>query len=86
MTTRIEEFCDRNKINRFENDKGVQNLCKIAREIGYRDPYHMGQFAHDGAYGDLVEFLRDNPGAQEALYEFMCDNLDEELEEEPEGE
>ena len=67
----IDDFTEQNQINRFEGEKGTQNLCRVVRAIGYKDSMHYGQFASDGAYGDLFEFFNDNPGAIEAVAQWI---------------
>lgn len=59
---------------RIEGESGVRNFCRFIREsLGYHDPQNFGQF--DGAcYGDLITFLEDNPGAVQAVVEWIDDN------------
>jgi hypothetical protein len=62
----IEEYKAVNHLYRFEGDTGVANLNKICKAIGYK--------GHQFKYGSPVEsFLSDNPGAIEAILEWMCD-------------
>jgi hypothetical protein len=58
----MEEFCEKERIHRFEGDAGVRNLETIVNTLGYKE--FMGQ-------SELITFLSDNPGAQEALYEWI---------------
>lgn len=65
---------------RTEGSSGIRNLGRICRLLGYKDFQNFGYF--DGAsYGDLINFLEDNPGAVEAIYEWMLENYTEELDE-----
>ncbi len=90
----IDEFSVQEKLGRSEGSNGVKKLCRIANAIGYQDRQHFGQFHHNGSYGDLVEFLGDNPGAIEALFEWIADqdaeewkeNIESRLNEKEEGE
>lgn len=60
----IEKFCDDNKMYQFEGERGIKNLNKILAHIDYK--------GHGFAYGSPVEvFLADNPGAIEAIIEFI---------------
>jgi hypothetical protein len=69
----IDEFSDQEDLYRTENREGVENLCRIVRAIGYKDPQHMGQFHYNGAIGDLITFLEDNPGAIIALRDWIAE-------------
>ncbi len=86
----ISKVCEEKDLGRNEGRRGVENLCKLVRILGYKDSMHFGQFAHDGAIGDLVEFLEDNSGCVEAIKEWIAEqnvsewkeNLQSELPEE----
>ena len=69
----VEEYIEQEKMNRFEGRTGVENLCRLVHAMGYKDAFHFGQFAHDGAIGDLIDFLEDNPGCQEAILDWIKD-------------
>lgn len=85
---------------RNEGSKGFSNLCKIARALGYRDPLFQGSLSQGGYSGDLMIFLEDNPGAIEAIMNWIVEQgeyasewkeeleseLDEDEEEDEEGE
>lgn len=84
-----EEWTNQKKIYRWEGETGVENFEKLVAAIGYSG----NQFK----YGSPIEsFLCDNPGAIEALIEWITDhgerspewrsNLESELEEESEEE
>jgi len=60
----VDTFLDKNQLYHFEGDRGVGNLEKLLKEIGYK--------GHSFKYGTPVEaFLSDNPGAIEALIEWI---------------
>ena len=67
----LDEFRSEKKCHRLEGSTGVKNLCRIVNAMGYEDPQNFGQFAVNGSYGDLINFLEDNPGACEALVEWI---------------
>jgi len=89
----IERFMNHKKFDRMEGSEGVRNFCRLVNAMGYRDYQHFGQF-EDACYGDLIEFLEDNPGAIEALLTWIgeCNiqdwkvALESDLPEEPEEE
>jgi hypothetical protein len=60
-------------IHHFEGTTGVKNLAKVARLLGYIDTQRFGYF-DGGCYGDLINFLEDNPGACEAIIDWIRDN------------
>ncbi len=73
----LEEWEDKKKTYSIEGSRGVENLCKLVRGIGYRDSMNRMQFA-GGCLGDLLEFFEDNPGAIEAVKTWISDqNIDE---------
>lgn len=89
----LEVYMDQEKFNRLEGRAGVENLCKIARVLGYKDTQYFGQFL-GGCIGDLIEFLEDNPGALQAIATWIEEQdlpewkeaVESELEEESEEE
>lgn len=85
-TSKLQKFMDEKKIFHLEGSSGTKNLCRIAREIQGEPIVQFGQFDRDGSYGDLIDFLDDNPGAQEAILEFMFEFHDCEIEENEEEE
>lgn len=61
------DLLDNNKIGRFEGEKGVENLNKVAKLLGYDESNFK--------YGSALEtFLADNPGAMEAILEWIDNN------------
>ena len=59
----------------IEGTRGVENLSKLVRELGYRDPFSQLSFS-GGCFGDLLCFLEDNPGAIEKIIMWIGDNYD----------
>jgi hypothetical protein len=59
--TKFQRYLDDNKLWHFEGEQGVRRLERIAREVG--------------GYGDLREFLTDNPGACESLVDFVREHV-----------
>ena len=94
MEQLIEKWRERNKAFSTEGRKGVVNLCRLVNVLGYNDPLYFGQMAPDASIGDLICFLEDNPGAIEAIINFIGDSgtawckesLQGELEDEEENE
>jgi len=68
----LEKLTGQEGWERLEGTSGVHNLCRIVNALGYQDEQHFGQF-HKGCYGDLIHFLEDNPGAIEAVYNWICE-------------
>lgn len=59
----LQDFISDERLH-FEGDSGLKSLNKVAEAIGYN--------GHSYAFGSpLEEFLSDNPGAQEALIEWI---------------
>lgn len=81
----LEKYMDENNLYRVEGRAGVTNLCQVARAIGYKDPVYFGQLTSKAAIGDLICFLEDNPGAIEAIYDWIRDNNSPEIRENLEG-
>lgn len=71
MQRHIEAYMDQEKMYRTEGRKGVENLCKLVSAIGYKDPQYYGQLSNGASLGDLVNFLEDNPGAIEAIINWI---------------
>ncbi len=70
---------------RIEGSRGFENLCRLARAIGYRDPMYQLQF-RDGCVGDLMVFFEDNPGAIEAVINWIAEQDSDEWKEAIESE
>lgn len=68
-----------------EGSTAVNDLCKLAELMGYRD---TGRFAinqlqcNNGAFvSSLLRFFEDNSGAVEAVHEWVRENYEQEMEE-----
>lgn len=60
----------------------IQGLCKMSRDLGYKDPCSQ-LINNDGSVvGDFLYFLEDNPGAIEAVMEWAADHYEQEEDEE----
>lgn len=61
---------------RSEGERGLEDLCMLARKLGYRgvgDQLALG----NGAYvSDLLQMLEDNPAMIEAIYEHVLTEED----------
>ena len=66
----LDEYQDQEKMYNYEGRRGVENLVKIVRAIGYEDSMHFGQLKN-GSIGDLIEFFEDNSGAIEAVISWI---------------
>ena len=61
----IEQYCEENKIHRFEGTTGVNNLQKILGVLGYKEGNYFGY------NNEIINFLSDNPGAIEAILNWI---------------
>lgn len=68
----LQRYMDQEDMHRLEGRKGLENLCKLARALGYKDPQYFGTLTSDAAVGDLINFLEDNSGAIEAIIEWIA--------------
>lgn len=60
----LEEYQDQNLMHSFEGDSGMAKLNNFCHDIGY--------VGHQFKYGSPLEhFLSDNPGACEAMMEWV---------------
>lgn len=66
----ISRFINTKKLHSNEGVKGIENLNKIAKAIGY----HENGFLYGSS---LEQFLIDNPGAIETLREWILENFNE---------
>ena len=55
----LERYIDDNRMHSFEGDSGVRKFEKLIRDVG--------------GYHSLHEFLADNPGAINAMVEFVAE-------------
>jgi hypothetical protein len=61
IDTQLDKFIDQNRMYHWEGSTGVRNLEHLVKAIGYNDNY-----------GDAIRnFLCDNPGAIEAMVEWI---------------
>jgi len=66
----LNEFIDQEGLYHTEGRRGIENLARIVNTLGYQDPQRYGQF-RGASLGDIFTFLEDNPGAIEALVEWI---------------
>lgn len=71
MSEKLQQFIDQESLYHTEGRRGLEDLCTIVAAIGYKDPQHLGAISRRAIAGDLLVFLEDNPGAIEALYEWI---------------
>lgn len=65
----LEEYTSQEKCYRLEGSTGVRNLEKIVEALGYDSRF---------AGSAIINFLEDNPGAQQAIYDWIAEqNLPE---------
>lgn len=68
----IEEYLDvEGGMNQYEGSTGVASLCKLVKVMGYTNYQQYGNIGRGANVSDLAEFLSDNPGAIEALMEWI---------------
>jgi len=60
----------------------VKGLCKLARQLGYKDPCFQLMNDDGTVVGDMLYFFEDNPGAIEAVVNWVLEHYDLEEEEE----
>jgi hypothetical protein len=65
----LQAYIEQERMFHFEGDKGVERLETIVGVLGYTS--FMGQ-------SELLSFLSDNPGAQEALVTWIGKQCSEE--------
>jgi hypothetical protein len=53
----------------LDTKQTLNGLCKLARELGYKDPCFQLQNSDGSVVGDFLYFLEDNPGVMEAIIE-----------------
>jgi len=64
MTTKIE-------IQRTK--QSAQGIAKLARDLGYVEQWEQLQFPNGASATNLIEFLDDNPGACEAIVQWVLE-------------
>lgn len=66
MTTRKE-------IESIRPESGAEGLALMARKLGYESRFGQLMFNNGATASDLFEFLDDNPGAVEAVLQWVLD-------------
>lgn len=70
----LEKYMELYEMYFFEGDPGLSNLNRLANDLGYA--------GHQFKYGSPLEhFLSDNPGAQQAIVEWLSGRNDLEFRE-----
>ena len=69
----IEAYQKQERIHSHEGRRGVINLAKCVRAMGYRDMQNFGALGQGACVGDLIEFLEDNSGVIEAIFFWICE-------------
>jgi len=67
----VDSYMNQENMHVMEGHRGVTNLCKLVRAIGYTDEMGFGQLTYDATIGDLIAFFEDNSGAIEAVIEWI---------------
>lgn len=67
----LNKYIDQERIYQTEGERGVANLCKVAETLGYRDPQRFGRQVNGTYIGSLLNFMGDNPGIVEAMFEWI---------------
>ena len=73
MHTVLDAYLDQKQYYHFDGRRGVERLCQLTGDLGYRDPQYFGQLTSTACIGNLVLFLEDNPGAIEAIMDWVRD-------------
>jgi hypothetical protein len=66
----LDQWFDKKKVYHLEGTRGVETLEELVEVLGYRDGQFFGQSV------SILNFLADNPGAQEALITFIGEWID----------
>ena len=66
-----------------EGNRGFMDLCRLARGLGYKDELRQMINSDGSCCGDLHCFLQDNPGAIQAIYNWIDENYEDDIEDEP---
>lgn len=67
---------------RSDGNRGFQDLCHLVEELGYRNFPQQLQNNNGTFVSSLTNFLEDNPGAIQSIYDWIEENYEEELSEE----
>ena len=71
LADKLDKLIDMENMHTFEGRRGVANMCKIARALGYKDPSYGGCLEQGAYLNDLLLFLEDNSGCIEAMYNWI---------------
>jgi hypothetical protein len=77
---------------RTEGERGIEDLAKMARELGFKGVVDQLQFKNGAFVTDILAMFEDSPGMIEGIYNFVLENgrsfeiEDEEEEDEEETE
>lgn len=62
------------KRSEIENTRqNAEGLAMMARKLGYKEQWGQLQFNNGATASDLIEFFNDNPGACEAVIDWVLD-------------
>ena len=75
----MDAYLDQRGYYNFEGRRGVERLCQLVGDLGYRDPHHSMQLTSTACVGNLFMFLEDNPGAIEAIVNWVRDISSKEM-------
>ena len=75
----MDAYLDQHEYYNFEGRRGVERLCQLAGDLGYRDPHHSLQLTRTACVGNLIMFLEDNPGAIEAIVNWVRETNSNEM-------
>jgi len=75
----LNKLVEAEKLYRIEGPVGLKNLCRLCCFIGYEDQNYRLQLDNGCSVGDLINFLEDNPGAIEAIYNWIGNNFQKEI-------
>ena len=75
----MDAYLEQREYYNFEGRRGVERLCQLAGDLGYRDPHHYGQFTSTACIGNLIMFLEDNPGAIDSIVEWVRETNSNEM-------
>ena len=77
MSDAASRFLDQEGIYSIDGRSGLENLALLCKGLGYEDTLNQyGQFVKErtgqyGQLGDIFEFLEDNPGAIQAIFDWV---------------
>lgn len=62
--------------------RNLEDLALLVRDLGYKSELHQLQFRNGASASDLFDFFEDNPGALEAVVDWIHENYGDEEDEE----